>query len=34
MLTTPEEMAGILNWALDGLADLKKNGDITDKPSV
>jgi putative DNA primase/helicase len=34
MLTTPEEMTGILNWALDGLAELKKNGDITDKPTV
>jgi P4 family phage/plasmid primase-like protien len=34
MLTTPEEMTGILNWALEGLKELKKNGEITDKPSV
>jgi P4 family phage/plasmid primase-like protien len=34
MLSTPEEMSGILSWALDGLEELQKNGDITNKPSV
>ena len=33
-LSTPEVFSEILNWALDGLSDLIKNGDVTDKPSV
>jgi len=28
-LTTPEEMSGLLNWALEGLHRLLKNGDFT-----
>jgi len=28
-LTTPEELSGLLNWALDGLNRLLKNGDFT-----
>jgi len=34
MLTTPEEMSARLNWALDGLARLIKNGDVSEKPTV
>ena len=33
-LSTPEVFSEILNWALEGLADLIKNGDVTDKPTV
>ncbi len=33
-LSTPEEMEGILKWALDGLKELKENGEVTDKPTV
>lgn len=33
MLTTPEEMTGILNWALDGLSELHKNGEVSNKPN-
>ena len=33
-LSTPEVFSEILNWALDGLAELKTNGDITDRPTV
>jgi P4 family phage/plasmid primase-like protien len=32
-LSTPEEMTGILNWALAGLKELNANGEISDKPS-
>ncbi len=32
-LTTPQELSGLLNWALDGLARLRENGDISDRPS-
>ncbi len=33
-LSKPETQSEILNWALQGLADLIKEGDITDKPTV
>lgn len=33
-LSTPAVFSEILNWALDGLAELMKNGDITDRPST
>ena len=33
-LTTPYEKSAVLNWALDGLAQLLKNGDISNKPAV
>jgi putative DNA primase/helicase len=33
-LSTPAVFSEILNWALDGLAELIKNGDITDRPTV
>jgi putative DNA primase/helicase len=33
-MTTPEELSGILNWALEGLARLKQNGEISERPTV
>lgn len=33
-LSTPEEKSALLNWYLDGLQRLLKNGDISDKPNV
>jgi putative DNA primase/helicase len=33
-LTTPEELSGILNWALDGLDRLLENQDFTDTASA
>jgi P4 family phage/plasmid primase-like protien len=33
-LSTPAVFSEILNWALDGLAELIKDGDITDRPTV
>ncbi len=33
-LTTPEELSGILNWAIEGLARLMKNGVYTDNQST
>ena len=33
-LSTPEEKSALLNWALEGLQRLIKNGDISNKPSV
>jgi P4 family phage/plasmid primase-like protien len=33
-LSTPEVFSEILNWALDGLQELLKNGDVTERPTV
>lgn len=33
-LSTPEEQSALLNWALDGLARLLENGEVSNKPSV
>lgn len=33
-LSTREEMSGLLNWAIDGLIELHKNGEISNRPSV
>ena len=33
-LNTPEELSGILNWALDGLDRLQKKGDFTKAGTV
>ena len=33
-LSTPKEKSALLNWALEGLARLIKNGDVSDKPEV
>ena len=33
-LSTPTEKSALLNWALEGLKRLIKNGDISDKPNV
>jgi P4 family phage/plasmid primase-like protien len=33
-LSKPDVFSEILNWALEGLAELKKNGEVTNKPEV
>jgi P4 family phage/plasmid primase-like protien len=33
-LSTPEVFSEILNWAVDGLQELLKNGDVTERPRV
>ncbi len=33
-LTTEEELCGVLNWALEGLRRLLRQGDVTDAPTV
>jgi P4 family phage/plasmid primase-like protien len=33
-LTTPEELSGMLNWALKGLARLMENGDLSGRETV
>lgn len=33
-ITTPEEMSGVLNWALEGLRRLNEHGDFTGRLSV